>query len=118
MNWRRTLFTGILAGALMQTFVPLVTTASADERHDRTRWWREHERAEQDHATWWRDHHESTRDGHTLGDNTKDCGAIRQRIRYDNQQARQIEPGQHAKARQWFMDDIRNAENDMRSCRR
>ena len=116
MNWRNTVFTGVFAAGLMQTC--LVPTAWADDHHDRARWRNEHERGEQDHTRWWHDHHESVRDGHVQGDNTRDCGAIRQRIRYDGEQARQIDPGRHAKARQWYEDDIRNAENDLRSCRR
>jgi len=118
MNWRRILFTGILAAALIGTGLPFAATAWAGDHHDRAHWWREHERAEQDHARWWHEHHESDHDGHLHGDNTRDCGAIRERIRYDGQQAHQIIPGQHAKARQWYEDDIRNAENDLRTCRR
>jgi len=118
MSWRSTLFTGILAAGLMQTCPLVAANAWAEDHHGRAHWWREHETAEHDHAQWWHDHHESIRDGHVQGDNTRDCGAIRQRIRYDNQQARDIDPGRHAKARQWYEDDIRNAQNDLRTCQR
>jgi hypothetical protein len=56
---------------------------------------------------------------HVQGDNTRDCGAIRERIRYDHKQARVIEAtGRHKKALQWYKDDIQKAKNDLRTCRR
>ena len=37
----------------------------------------------------------------------------------DHEQADIIEPtGRHKKALQWYRDDIKNAENDLRTCRR
>lgn len=86
-----------------------------DRDHDHGRWWREHREHDYDH--WW----ESRRDGdhRVKGDNTRDCWAIRDRIEYDRAQVRKIEPtGRHRKALQWYKDDIENARNDMRTCRR
>jgi hypothetical protein len=121
MNWRRTLLTGILAAGLAQASVPLVSTAWADNDHDRDHhWYHEHwTDHDRDHDRWWREHHEGDHDGHVQGDNTRDCGAIHERIRYDHEQAHIIEPtGRHKKALQWYKDDIQNAENDLRTCRR
>lgn len=56
-----------------------------------------------------------------FNDSSHPCGAgaIHECIRYDHEQARQIEPtGRHRKALQWYRDDIQNAENDLRTCRR
>jgi hypothetical protein len=89
----------------------------SDKNHDHDRWWHEHDQSNNDHAHWWQEHHESDHDGHTRGDNTRDCGAIHERIRYDSQQVREIDPAKHPKARQWYKDDIRNAQNDLRNCR-
>jgi hypothetical protein len=117
MNWRRNLLAGILAAGLTQA-LPVASTAWADDDHHH--WYHdqryEHDR---DHDNWWHEHHESDSDGHVQGDNTRDCGAIHQRIRYDSEQAHQIAPtGRHQKALQWYRDDIHNAENDLHTCRR
>jgi hypothetical protein len=131
MNWQRTFLTGILAAGLMQTSLPSLfsSTAWADDDHDRHYDYdrhHDHDRyhghdhaGDDDHARWWHEHHESDYDGHNHGDNTRDCRAIRERIHYDNTQVRQIAPtGRHRSALQWYKDDIRNAENDLRTCRR
>jgi hypothetical protein len=119
MHWRRSLLTGILAAGLAQASLPFASTAWADNDHDH-HWYHEHWTAqERDHDSWWREHHESDHDGHVHGDNTRDCGAIHERIHYDHEQADIIEPtGHHKKALQWYKDDIKNAETDLRTCRR
>jgi len=45
------------------------------------------------------------------------CGEIEQRIRYDRDKISEIPPGRHQKARQWYVDDIQNAERDLSECR-
>ncbi len=45
------------------------------------------------------------------------CGKIMDRIDYDRAQIDQIEPGRHEKAKQWYIDDIQNAERDLDRCR-
>ena len=122
MSWQGTFLGAVLAVGLMQTYLPspFALTAWADDDHDRHY---EHDRyhdhdRNHDHDRWWHEHHESDYDGHHHGDNTRDCGAIHERIRYDSERVRQIDPAKHPKARQWYKDDIHNAENDLRSCRR
>jgi hypothetical protein len=116
-----------LAAGLMQTGLlsPFASTAWADEDHDHHHDHRRHydyayhdHDGDHDHDRWWHEHHKSDRDGHVHGDNTRDCGAIHERIRYDSEQVREIDPAKHPKARQWYKGDIRNAENDLRNCRR
>ncbi len=120
MTTRSRLRTGALVAgfAFASLASPLVGRAAADDHHHRARHWYHDDDDDADHARWWHDHHESTLDGHTHGDNTKDCRAIRDRIRYDNSKIRDIQPGRHEKAAQWYRDDIQNANNDMQSCRR
>ena len=102
MNWRRTVLTGILAAGLTQASLPFVSTAWADNDHDHDKdhhWYHDQYDRDHDHDRWWRGLHE--------------------RIHYDHEQARIIEPtGRHKKALQWYRDDIQNAENDLRTCRR
>ena len=45
------------------------------------------------------------------------CGKIIDRIEYDRSKIHEIEPGRHEKAKQWYIDDIRNAERDLDRCR-
>src|SRR5205807_8718998 len=45
------------------------------------------------------------------------CGKIIDRIDYDRSKIDEIEPGRHEKAKQWYIDDIRNAERDLDRCR-
>ena len=45
------------------------------------------------------------------------CGKIIDRIEYDRSKIDEIEPGRHEKAKQWYIDDIRNAERDLDRCR-
>jgi hypothetical protein len=47
-----------------------------------------------------------------------ECDKMRERIRYDQAQIAKIKPGEHHKARQWFIDDIHNAERALANCRR
>jgi hypothetical protein len=102
---------GILAAGLMQmsTPSPSASTAWADDAHDR--------QYDHDHYNDHHGDHDSDHDGHPHGNNTRDCGAIHERIRYDNERVHQIDPAKHPKARQWYKDDINNARNDLRSCR-
>jgi hypothetical protein len=100
-----------------------------DQHHDHARWsddYSGHDRGydrdgHHDHARWSNEYtdRDHGHDGRGKGDNTKDCWAIRDRIRYDRDQVAKIEPtGRHRKAMQWYKDDIQNAQNDMRTCRR
>jgi hypothetical protein len=121
MSWRTTFLTGILAAGLMQMspLSPFASTAWADDDHDHHY---DHDRhsdhdGNHDHARWRQEHHESDHDGHVHGDNTRDCGAIHERIRYDSERVHQIDPAKHPKARQWYKDDINNTKNDLRNCR-
>ena len=45
------------------------------------------------------------------------CGKIMDRIDFDRQKADEIEPGRHEKAKQWYLDDIENAQRDLERCR-
>jgi hypothetical protein len=45
------------------------------------------------------------------------CGKIIDRIEYDRTKIDEIEPGRHEKAKQWYIDDIQNAERDLDRCR-
>ena len=45
------------------------------------------------------------------------CGKIIDRIEYDRSKIDEIERGRHEKAKQWYIDDIRNAERDLDRCR-
>ncbi len=119
MDWRRTFLAGIMAAGLTQATLPLASTASADDDHHHHWYHDQRYESDRDHDHWWQGHHESAYDGHAQGDNTRDCGAIHQRIHYDRDQAHEIEPtGRHKKALQWYRDDIQNAENDLHTCRR
>jgi hypothetical protein len=98
-----------------------------DGHHDHARWsddrWghdRGYDRDDHhDHARWSNQYYDRDHDHRVKGDNTKDCWAIRDRIRYDRDQVEKIEPtGGHHKAMQWYKDDIQNARNDLRTCRR
>jgi len=45
------------------------------------------------------------------------CGKIIDRIEFDRSKIDEIEPGRHEKAKQWYIEDIRNAERDLDRCR-
>jgi hypothetical protein len=45
------------------------------------------------------------------------CGKIIDRIEYDRSKIDEIEPGRHEKAKQWYVDDLHNAERDLDRCR-
>lgn len=45
------------------------------------------------------------------------CGKIIDRIENDRDKIAEIEPGRHEKAKQWYLDDIANAERDLDRCR-
>jgi hypothetical protein len=45
------------------------------------------------------------------------CAEIGDRIRYDREKIRTIDPSKHHKALQWYKDDLRNAERDRDRCR-
>lgn len=47
-----------------------------------------------------------------------ECEKIKERIRFDQAKLAQIPAEQHKKAAQWYRDDIRNAERDLKRCRR
>lgn len=113
MSWRRTVPSGVLAAGLTQACLasPFESTAWADNDHDHPwyhghRWYRAHsDDHDGHHRRWWHEHRDY--DGRVQGDNTRDCRAIRERIRYDHEQARVIEAtGRHKKALQWYKDDI------------
>jgi len=46
------------------------------------------------------------------------CEKIAERMRFDRDKIDTTDPARHPKARQWYIDDLRNAERDMQSCRR
>lgn len=126
MNWRRTVLSGVLTAGLMTSLVSPVSTAQADSdadhhhhRHDRRGWYHaRYSGHDGDRDREWREHRWGDHDRRVEGDNTRDCGAIHQRIRYNREQIRIIEPtGRHKKALQWYKDDIQNARNDLRTCR-
>jgi hypothetical protein len=45
------------------------------------------------------------------------CGRIIDRIENDRAKIDEIDPAQHPRARQWFIDDLHNAERDLDRCR-
>jgi hypothetical protein len=78
----------------------------AHHHDDDDDWWKHHDREE------WR-HHRRKHSGED-----ERCGEILDRIRFDRQKIRQIEPtGRHRKALQWYKGDVRNAQNDLARCR-
>lgn len=74
---------------------------------------------DRDHGRW-RDHEGDWGRGRSTGKNygrNADCDKVRDRIRFDEQKARAIEPGRHEKAREWYRQDIINARRDLETCR-
>jgi hypothetical protein len=63
------------------------------------------------------DHHYYRRDRWRESELRARCGKIMDRIDYDHQKIDEIEPGRHEKAKQWYVDDIENAERDLDRCR-
>jgi hypothetical protein len=45
------------------------------------------------------------------------CGSYMDRIATDRQKLDDLEPGRHEKARQWYDDDLHDAERDFDRCR-
>ena len=45
------------------------------------------------------------------------CGKIMDRIDFDKRKIDEIDPGRHEKAKQWYYDDIENAQRDLDRCR-
>ncbi len=58
------------------------------------------------------------RDDERRDQQREQCAKIEDRIRFDRDKADTIDPAKHPKARQWYIDDIRNAERDLQNCRR
>jgi hypothetical protein len=45
------------------------------------------------------------------------CGSYMDRIATDREKLDDLEPGRHEKARQWYLDDLHDAERDLDRCR-
>ncbi len=144
MNWRTLVLTGALAASLTLSLAP---PASADpppwagvwrHKHDDRDWSDEDRERWRERREWRRRHRDEERryedyrrndgyygngyygggNGRSRGDNTKDCGAIMDRMRNDQNKINEIGgSGRHKKALQWYRDDLNNAQRDMGRCR-
>jgi len=63
------------------------------------------------------DQHYRRRDRYREDEVRARCGKIMDRIATDHQKLDDIEPGRHEKARDWFENDLRDAEHDLDRCR-
>ena len=100
MNVRALLLVGVLASGLTLTFAPRVAADSADQHH-----WR-HDNGDRDYIRpgRWNDPQHST---------------LVDRINYNRAKIAEIGPtGRNHRALQWYRDDLRDAERDMRNYRR
>lgn len=53
----------------------------------------------------------------TRNDRRYDCQELPGRIRLDRNKIAEIDPREHPKARQWYIDDLANARRDLERCR-
>jgi len=75
--------------------------------------WRERRREDEERR---REDAERARENAERGH--EQCAKIAERIRYDRDQIATIDPSKHPKARQWYKDDLVNAERDLQRCGR
>lgn len=107
MNWRALVLSGVFAAGLTLSVVP---RAVAEHNHHYD---------DDDDGDCNHDRRSGYQGGgyYGRGDAYGQCSQIIDRIRNDRRNIAEIDPRQHPRARQWYIDDARNAERDLNNCR-